>query len=305
MPQGVWARRVKKGTFVRSTAPSQNWVGRVLGVLLLVAGAATPCLPARAGEPGTSTCTFTGGEVLVDLQEEDSSGILSRNAVGAILYDPESDPPVVPAPCGGATTATTTLIKIQDTSNDKSTGIILDVSSGPFANGGTESPIKVDLARGPLDTFGVVGAPDANFFTFGFKDGNLQKDSNAEIAFVSPPDFGFGTGEGGDDHVCSAGGRGTGGASQIGWVFAGGKGADTVCGGRTTDRILGNGGRDTLRGNGGGDTLKGNDGKDRISGNASSDLLIGGPGADFLNGGAGFDGCNGGSGGDRKKRCEG
>src|SRR5688572_6401212 len=127
---------------------------------------------AEAGEPGASTCTFNGGEVLVDLMQEDSSGVLSRDAVGVILYDDESDPPTPPAPCGLATTATTTLIRIKDTSNDKSTGIILDLREGPFANGGNEIPIRVDLGQGPLDTFGLAGGAGEEFWTFGFKHAN-------------------------------------------------------------------------------------------------------------------------------------
>lgn len=258
--------------------------------------------PAVAGEPGASTCTFSGGEVTVELLEEGSSGILSRNAAGVILYDDESDPPTPPAPC--ATTLATSLIRIKDTSDDASTGIILDLREGQFANGGSPIPIKVNLARGPLDTFGVVGADNGDTLTFGFNKGNLQDDTNAELRFVSPPDFGFASGRGGIDRICSGGGRGTGGPSQVGWVFQGDDGADKICGGRDTDRLIGGDGDDTLLGNGGGDTLKGSRGDDRVKGGSSSDLLFGNKGVDGLNGGPGFDGCKGGPGGDIKARCE-
>ena len=269
-------------------------------VLLFVPGT----FPAEAGEPGASTCTFSGGEVLVDLMQDDSSGVLSRDAVGVIMYDDESDPPTPPAPCGLATTATTTLIRIKDTSNDRSTGIILDLREGPFANGGNAIPIRVDLGFGPLDTFGLVGGADKDVWTFGFKHANLQDDQNAELRFVSPPDFGFGSAGVGNDRLCASGRRDTGGPSQVGWVFDGGDGADRLCGGRDTDRILGGDGDDTLKGNGGGDTLKGNVGDDRVKGGSSSDLLFGNKGFDGLNGGPGFDGCNGGPGGDQTTRCE-
>ena len=258
----------------------------------------------QAGEPGASTCAFTGGEVTVDLQEDDSSGILSRDAAGLIFYDDESEPPTPPAPCGLATTATTTRIKVKDTSNDGSTGIILDLTEGPFANGGTEIPIRIDLDRGVIDTFGLVGGGGVDFWTFGFKKANLQNDQNAELTFVTFPDFGFGAAGGDNDHACATGNRGTGGPSQIGWVFAGGAGNDVLCGGRDTDRLVGQAGNDKIRGSGGGDTLKGGAGADRISGNSSSDVLAGNRGGDILNGGVGFDGCNGGPGGDRKRRCE-
>ena len=258
----------------------------------------------RAGEPGASTCTFTGGEVIVDLQQDGSSGILSRNAPGVIFYDDESEPPTPPAPCGLATTATTTLIRVTDTSNDGSTGIILDLTEGHFTNGGTEIPIRINLDRGPLDTFGLVGGAGVDFWTFGFKKANLQEDQNAELTFVSFPDFGFGSTGGDNDRACANGNRGTGGSSQIGWVFAGGAGNDVLCGGRDTDRLVGKAGNDRIKGNGGGDTVKGGGGDDRVFGNSSSDVLMGNKGGDHLNGGPGFDGCNGGPGGDEKKRCE-
>lgn len=274
----------------------------VISAVALLLGGTT--LGVRAGTPGASTCTFTGGEVLVDLQEDGSSGILSRDAAGLILYDDESEPPTPPAPCGLATTATTTSIKVEDTSDDGSTGIILDLNEGHFDNGGSEIPIEINLARGTLDAFGVISGGGEDFWTFGFEKGNLQKDDEAELDFVRPPDFGFGATAGANDHACSNGNRGTGGPSQVGWVFDGGDGADTLCGGRNTDRILGQDGDDTIKGNGGGDTLKGGDGDDKVSGNSSSDLFFGNKGGDGLNGGPGFDGCNGGPGGDSKKRCE-
>ena len=266
---------------------------------------ASNAAPAGAGEPGPSTCTFTpGGEVIVELMEEDSSGVLSRNAGGVILYDDESDPPTPPAPCGPATVVTTNLISIRDTSDDGSTGIILDLREGPFANGANSIPIRVNLAGGPLDTFGVVGADDADTWTFGFDKANLQDDGDAELRFVSSPDFGFASGRGGIDRICASGRRGTGGPSRVGWVFEGGDRADKICGGRDTDRLIGDDGDDTLKGNGGGDTLKGGRGDDRVQGGWSSDLLFGNKGVDGLNGGPGFDGCKGGPGGDIKARCE-
>ncbi|HYN36730.1 MAG TPA: hypothetical protein VEV82_07095 [Actinomycetota bacterium] len=268
----------------------------------LLLGGATPGV--QAGEPGASMCTFTGGEVYVELQEDDSSGILSRDAAGLIFYDDESEPPTPPAPCGIATTATTNSIKVEDTSDNDSTGIILDLTEGHFANGGNEIPIEIDLALGTLDVFGVFSGASEDFWTFGFEKGNLQKDGDAEIEFVKPPDFGFGATAGANDHACSNGRRGTGGPSQVGWVFSGGEGADKLCGGRSTDRILGQGGDDTVKGSGGGDTLRGGDGDDRVLGSSSSDLLFGNKGGDGLEGGPGFDGCNGGPGGDTKRRCE-
>ena len=270
----------------------------VLGTGLLLAG-----LPlGSAGAGGTAICTFTGGEVLVDLQQNGSSGILSRDALGVIQFNDGATPAT--QPCGPATTATTNQIKIKDTSNGGSTSIILDIREGHFANGGNEIPIKVDLGAGTIDSFGVIGGADNDFLTFGRSEGNLQKDTNAEITFQSPPDFGFATPQGGRDRACASGGRGTGRNSLFGWVFIGGPDDDRLCGGLATDRLNGNGGDDTVRGGGGLDTVKGKGGNDRLRGNGGPDNLIGNKGADDLNGGPGTDTCNGGPGADQKGRCE-
>lgn len=279
-------------------------VGRARTRALFLAGAlALALLPlAPAGAGGTATCTYTGGEVNVDLQNNGSSGILSRDNLGVIQFSDGNTPAA--QPCGVATTATTNQINIEDTSNGGSTSIILDIRNGHFANGGNEIPIKVDLGAGSIDSFGVVGGGDNDRWTFGRTKGNLQDDTDGEIEFETLPDFGFGTPQGGSDKVCASGGRGTGNSSLIGWVFLGGANNDNLCGSLVTDRLNGNGGDDTVRGMGGSDTVKGKGGNDRLRGNGGPDTLTGNKGADDLNGGPGTDTCNGGPGADQKGRCE-
>lgn len=272
-------------------------------LLLLAATSVAFALPAgTAGAGGTSSCTFTGGEVKVTLQQDDSSGILSRNALGVIEYSDGTTPD--PEPCGTATVVTTDRITIEDTSNGGSTGIILDIRGGHFADGGNEIPIIVDLGAGNLDSFGVIGGTGNDRWTFGTTKGNLQNDDQGEIEFESLPDFGFGTPRGGNDNLCASGGEGTGNTSVIGWVFLGGEDDDRLCGSLVTDRLVGGGGNDLVRGKGGGDVIKGKAGNDRLRGNRGNDRLAGGAGGDNLKGGAGIDTCRGGSGGDHKRRCE-
>lgn len=271
----------------------------------LLAFAVALVVPAVAADPagagGTSTCAYSGGQVRVELRNDDSFGILSRDNLGIIRFNDGNSPA---APCGTATVATTNLITIEDTSDGGSTTIILDVRDGHFASGGNEIPIKVDLGSGAIDAFGVIGGGDDDFWTFGTAKANLQKDTQGEIEFERLPDFGFGTSQGGNDRACASGGRGTGNTSLIGWVFIGGADNDRLCGGLVPDRMVGGDGEDVIRGKGGGDTIRGKGGSDRLRGNGGSDTLAGGAGGDDLAGGPGTDTCRGGPGPDTRRRCE-
>ena len=267
-------------------------------------------LPTKSTAGGASTCTQSGTEVRVNLMADGSSGVLQRNAAGAILYDEGGD--ATPAePCGLATVFTTDKIEIEDTSNDGGTAIVIDVSQGDFSDGTSDIPITVDLGAGYIDAFGVIGSGDRDYWTFGASQsgltrGNLQNNGSAEIRFLSQPDFGFGASHAGNDRVCSLGGNSHGipRKSLIGWVWIGGAGRDSLCGGLSSDRLVGKPGGDNLRGGGGGDVLKGGDDADRLKGGGGSDLLKGSQGPDVLRGGPGQDSCRGGPGADRQSRCE-
>ncbi len=293
---------------------------RVLVVALAVGSALVVALlptPLRA-EEGASTCAYDGSAVRVELLEDDSGGrLLVDAATDAILYDDETPappPPLLPpppAPCGGATTANTDRIVVKDTSPrhrrtdlQGSSGILLDVSQGHFADGDAEIPIKIDLGTGVLDTFGVIGGDGRDFWTFGVTRANLQNDSAGEIEFVRQPDLGLGVTGGGSDRACSDGGNGTGRTALMEWALVGGAGGDTLCGGLLSDRLIGKAGDDRLRGNGGQDVLKGGGESDHMVGNGSNDTLLGNKGGDHMVGGPGFDRCKGGLGPDREKRSE-
>lgn len=279
-------------------ATSAVLAGALLGCAFVVNAA----LPVAAGGP--STCSFSGGEVRVELEQDDSSGTLTLDNLGvAILYN-DDGPPAAAEPCETATVSNTNKIVVEDVSDGGSSGIILDLLNGPFADGGAEIPIEIDLGSGPLDTFAVLGSTGADFWTFGSEGANLQQDSAAEIEFVRQPDLGLGSLRGGNDRACANGGRGTEITSQLTWLFSGGADDDRLCGGFVTDQLLGETGSDVLRGNGGIDTLKGGKDGDRLFGNASNDVLYGNEGSDELNGGPGSDVCKGGAGNDQKTHCE-
>lgn len=238
-------------------------------------------------------------EVLITLESDGADGVLTRTPSPATAITWNG------APCGAATVVGTTAIAIEDTTDDKDTGVVLDMSNGPLENSsGDEIPISVDLGSGNNDTFGVVGTSGKDYWSFGRSGGNLQEDDEAEIEFVSFPDLSFGVTEAGTDRACANGGHGTGGSALTTWVFSGGNGADRLCGGNATDGLFGEGGNDNLRGYGSPDLIKGDAGEDKIFGSSGNDELRGNDDPDEIDGGTGQDLCYGGEGSDNLRRCE-
>ena len=238
-------------------------------------------------------------EVLVTLESDGADGILGLAAAPASAVTWNS------TPCGAATVLSTSSIKIEDTTNDKDTGVIIDLSNGELEDSSGEGiPMTVDLGAGRNDTFGVSGTTGNDYWTFGRSKGNLQDDGVAEITFVSFPDLAFGVTGDGTDRACANGGHGAGEASITTWVFNGGAGTDTLCGGIATDGLIGGGAADSLRGYGSPDLIKGKAGEDKIFGSSGNDELRGNNGHDEVNGGTGQDLCYGGEGTDTVRKCE-
>ena len=71
-------------------------------------------------------------------------------------------------------------------------------------------------------------------------------------------------------------------AADIGMLFGGAGGDDTLVGGAGQDQLDGGSGNDTLSGNGGVDVLLGLEGDDVLTGGPGTDYLIGGAGADLF-----------------------
>ena len=88
-------------------------------------------------------------------------------------------------------------------------------------------------------------------------------------------------------------------AQNLGVLFVGNAGDDTITGSSHGDRIRGDAGSDTLFGRGGDDTLWGSEDGDRLGGGAGADHLNGGADADHLRGGNGGDSIIGRGGDDR------
>ena len=245
-------------------------------------------------------CEFNGGEMRITMTSDGSSARLSL--VGPTILVNESTCGSVPF----ATTLNTDRINVKDTTARGDTGFVIDLSGGDFEDsGGDEIPMKVNLGAGNLDTFAVGGGSGDDFWTFGNTGANLQRDAEAEIAFVRPPDVGLAVPGDGADRACAGGGRGTGNGSFFSWIMSGGSDGDALCGGSNVDRISGGAGPDRLRGSRSGDRLNGDAGNDRLFGSSGIDELRGHAGKDLLDGGANPDTCRGGKGRDTLRRCEG
>jgi Ca2+-binding RTX toxin-like protein len=249
-------------------------------------------VPAHAG--GDESCTFENNKVKVRLLDDGSSAAVGISA-GLITMNG--------TPCGTATILNTDEINVRDTSNGGSTGLIIDLSEGPFADGGTEIPFKIDLRTGTRDAFGVFGSKGNDFITLGQDGANLQDDGEAEVSFQSSPDIGLITARDGVDRVCARGAHGTGERSFLVWAMNGGRGADRLCGGGVTDFLSGSPGSDRIGGGPGGDVLRGKGGNDRLAGKSGNDQLFGNRGDDVLIGGSGIDDCRGGAGSDEISTC--
>ncbi|QBF34277.1 calcium-binding protein [Thalassococcus sp. S3] len=87
-------------------------------------------------------------------------------------------------------------------------------------------------------------------------------------------------------------------ASDMGSVFYGRGGNDSLTGRGGNDLFYGEDGNDTLTGNNGNDTLFGGNGQDALFGNAGNDNLFGEDGNDLIRGGFGNDRAGGGTGDD-------
>jgi Ca2+-binding RTX toxin-like protein len=257
------------------------------------------CLALTPAHAQDETCTFEDNKAKVRLLDDDSSAVLSVVGVAITMNG---------NPCPGATTATVDEINVRDTSNAGSTGIIIDLSGGHFADGPDEIPFVIDLRTGTRDTFAVAGSSGDEFVTLGQNNdgdllGNLQQDSEAEISFDGRPDVGLIAPLAGVDRVSAKGGNDTGGKSFIVWAISGGAGADDLSGGGVTDFISGSAGGDELDGDGGGDVLRGRGGNDDLAGRSGNDRLFGNNGDDTLLGGPGIDTCEGGAGDDDLTSC--
>lgn len=186
--------------------------------------------------------------------------------------------------CGDATTANTTSININGTSNPEAVTV--------SQNGAGLFPPSISFlirAEGGIDPFRLIGSSGADTFRFGIFDGpaaaDLYGNGTARIALIDVESFSARM-LGGADSVTGRPGAGFDGPLTMALEAAGNGGQDIVIGGTVGDRLSGGGSVDNVKGLAGGDAL------------------FGGGDDDNLSGGPGFDDCNGGPGDDRLRGCE-
>jgi Ca2+-binding RTX toxin-like protein len=286
---------------------------------------------------GGSNCAYDAGdhEVTVSINDPFISSFGIRVDSGAIMVANE--------PCAPATVHNVDLITVVQNAK-ANLSVSLDITE-PFAPGFTDEPggsdeieFEFELGTGE-DHVTARGGDENNFLRAGIKPGpsrmkiNLNANESNGVDGDVSSDTELATialaGEGGNDVVSAAGGRGTGDPFPNRAILTGGENSDTVIGGPAGDHlrgasitcptcpgadvIKGRGGKDEILGslNGdlmvggpGADSMEGGDGKDTMKGSAGGDELFGQGGADKLNGGPNSDKCRGGPGNDTIKNCE-
>lgn len=257
--------------------------GRLVAVLALLAGMAL----VQTGSAWAESCTFSGGNVTA-LMTPGSEATL-RVSGGVIEFG------TVPAPCGGATTATASSIEISGGVGTLER-LTIDQSGGTFtpgapAEGDLVSEIEIEVQlHDAFDTVFVRGTGGADTHRLGEGGLRLFADNDVDVTFPGAmPVFSFDL-LGGADDFSALGGGGAGAAYAAGVTVAGGEGDDaSIHGGNGDDVLNGGPGADKLYGDGGSDQLFGGDGDDRLDGGAGSDRLEGNAGLDSFYGRDGND----------------
>ena len=282
-------------------------IAACVGVLMML-------LPAPAAWAAAS-CTFDAGTAAVELSGGDAA-ILSV-AGGAIHVDGSQ--------CGSATTGTTDLITVTDTSPGGDTTVTVDQTDGVFAPGATDEPgssdeieFHIDLGDGDGDELVLRGTPVNDMIVVGDQGANLNAHESdgidVDVTTSGVDRWGI-RGGAFNDHLSAGGDPTTGGPLTVPTALDGGPGTDHLIGGDGPDTFDGGAGFDfadysaspaavsvSLDGSaddgraGEGDrvgpgieAVVGSAHDDSLVGDADPNLLMGGDGNDTLIGGGGDD----------------
>ena len=201
-------------------------------------------------------CTFAAHTVALVLQPGDVAWL----TVDGTALD------VNGIPCGAATVATTTQIRITEGAPGDET-VILDERGGVFgtsASAATGPGVVIALGTG-TDAVKYIGTSGADRVVIGAAGLSINSDPRLDIALAGPAALTVNLDDG-DDQLSGAGDVVTGAAYPAALTLYGGAGNDTVRGGAGADTIYGGDGDDTFVG---GPVPDG------------ADLLVGGPGRDI------------------------
>ena len=259
-------------------------VGRAKLVVVLAAFVGVGLV--QTGSARAESCSFASGKVTATITAGSEATL--RVSGNEIWFGQ------VPAPCGGATTATTGSVEVFGAAGTVER-LIIDESAGTFTPGSSpeadlvsEVEIAVQLfdATDKVLVKGTAGDDNVKLGEGGLR---LFADNDADVTFLTRPLFEF-DGLAGADEFTARGGGGAGAVFLGPVTVAGGEGNDSLLRGSDLDDVIDGGpGNDTLDGQGGADTLTGGDGVDKLDGGVGNDSLDGGPGADSFYGRDGND----------------
>ena len=239
----------------------------------------------QTGSAWAESCSFVNGKVTATITAGSEATLLVS---GNQIWFGQA-----PAPCGGATTLTTSSIDVFGASGSVER-LIVDESAGTFTPGSSpEADLvsEVEIAVQLFDSSDrvlVKATPGDDLIKLGESGLRLFADNDADVTFATRPLIEI-DGLGGNDEI-SARGSGGAGAVFLGPVMlSGGGGNDILRGGDLDDALNGGLGDDQLDAQGGADTATGGDGMDKLDGGLGNDTLEGGPGTDSFYGRDGDD----------------
>src|SRR5688572_29087157 len=210
----------------------------------------------QTGSAWAESCTFASGKVTATITAGSEATL--RVSGNEIWFGQ------VPAPCGGATTASAGSIEVFGSAGTVER-LIIDESTGTFTPGLGAEPDLVSEVEIAVQLFAandrvlVQGTAGNDVLRLGEAGLRLFADNDADVTFTTKPLIEF-DGLGGNDEINARGGGGAGAVFLGPVTMAGGEGNDILRGGEADDVLNGGPGDDQLDAQGGADTASGGDG---------------------------------------------
>ena len=234
------------------------------------------------------SCTYDANTKQVTATVTPGSAATVKVELGEIRFG------LSPAPCGGATTTNTDLIRVVGTGGSNET-VVLDQRGGTFSPGASpdsnsqEIEFAIELGDAS-DTLVVYGTDGDDSIAAGQNGVSITPDGDVDITLSPNPMKLTVYGLGGADFINARGQFGAG-LHYLGPVTVdGGEGNDPLVRGSTFDDVvIGGPGNDLVEGNDGADAIDAGSGNDSINAGAGDDDITGGPGVDSFEAGSGND----------------
>jgi hypothetical protein len=203
------------------------------------------------------TASLSAGVLTIQGTDLNDSCVISRNAAGQILLDPDGAGPALAASADGATIFNTHTINVRtfvNKANDMGDLIVLDFTNGLFGTAGkNDVKINVDSGDTSQDNLHIKGTLGDDWFDLGMTNGtphiNLDGDSDVDVVTNGVALEFIVYGQRGNDHISGAGTAVVGTAHTLGLGLIGGGGDDRLIGGEGLfNTFIGGTGNDTMVG---------------------------------------------------------